>query len=475
MSDQSHKPSKMPTHTTLPPATASDLESCKTSTLDEASSNPSSEQDSFLSTAEDDLGTRIGRRDAVPTFRPIEWNATSQTFTAVTSNEQRTDSVASTASTPSKGAQNKHKSHSSDGEGISPRTTIVSDPTSVSSRSTPDLHPQSMKNQEQQHCEEIRPSYSSSCLSTARNVTVQYTAELTDATKIEHVYIEQVFVVRNEEIQGEDVKNKTSIWTRSKDGCIRLEQRRKYTAPDQRPMITNKTLLVETRNVTLALPDYDDPCKIVVPIQVLAHRCTNDDLAGRKEADSMTYIFSCEEDCIQFQQALFGCTLLASFKTKKTIRVHETLHLLCPDEQMCDTKVLRVWRDEDSGAIILTIRYAKSYRLGPMIFCLNDKSAPLSLVGKDCDQVTFRGLQTMENQFKPLRKRLRRCLRVLGIKETISVQMEFDEKEEKTFFMNLVRMAQYNNMIEIPDELKLIITTLQQAQIIIGETVGDGC
>src|ERR1700761_6342125 len=78
---------------------------------------------------------------------------------------------------------------------------------------------------------------------------------------------------------------------------------------------------------------------------------------------------NCMAAATTFQNMLFGHTLLDTFKSEKTTRIHDGLAgALSYQEQMCAMENLRLWDDESTGAVMAMIHYSAQFRGGYLTF-----------------------------------------------------------------------------------------------------------
>lgn len=95
-----------------------------------------------------------------------------------------------------------------------------------------------------------------------------------------------------------------------------------------------------------------------------------------------------------FQNELMGRTLLATFRTEKTMRIHEGLgKSFSYAEQLCGLENLRVWEDNDTGAIIALIHFSADFRNGYLAFYLNSALNPIRVKDDGNREVKIKGLR----------------------------------------------------------------------------------
>ena len=168
-----------------------------------------------------------------------------------------------------------------------------------------------------------------------------------------------------------------------------------------------------------------------------------------------------------------GRTLLATFRTEKTMRIHEGIgKSFSYAEQMCGLENLRVWEDNDTGAIIALIHFSADFRNGYLAFYLNSSVNPLKVKEDGNREVKIKGLRVpIDKGDKAMRKD-----RVVAGNEQASVKgkarskegeggkkiekervisgakIEFASEMEKREFLEMCREMQ-RHLIELPDLL----------------------
>lgn len=169
-----------------------------------------------------------------------------------------------------------------------------------------------------------------------------------------------------------------------------------------------------------------------------------------------------------FQNELMGRTLLATFRTEKTMRIHEGLSKsFSYAEQMCGLENLRVWEDNDTGAIIALIHFSADFRDGYLAFYLNSSVNPIKVKDDGNREVKIKGLRVpIDRGDRAMRKDSVAEAAVKGKgKEKVGnekavekgkvisgAKIEFATDMEKKEFLEMCKEMQ-RNMIELPDLL----------------------
>jgi hypothetical protein len=162
-----------------------------------------------------------------------------------------------------------------------------------------------------------------------------------------------------------------------------------------------------------------------------------------------------------------GRTLLATFRTEKTMRIHEGLSKsFSYAEQMCGLENLRVWEDNDTGAIIALIHFSADFRNGYLAFYLNSSVNPIKVKDDGNREVKIKGLRVpIDRGDRAMRKdSVAEAAAVKGKgKEKVGsgkavekekvisgAKIEFATEVEKKEFLEMCKEMQ-KDMIELPD------------------------
>ena len=149
-----------------------------------------------------------------------------------------------------------------------------------------------------------------------------------------------------------------------------------------------------------------------------------------------------------------GRTLLATFRTEKTLRMHSGLSKsFAYAEQMCGLETLRVWQDNDTGAVIALIHFSADFRNGYLAFYLNASNTPISVKDDGSRQVKIKGLRvpiegparSNSNSSRGKKKHADKEDRVIS-----GAKIEFATDMEQREFMELCKAMQ-GQLIELPE------------------------
>ncbi|KAI4610079.1 uncharacterized protein J4E87_010915 [Alternaria ethzedia] len=171
----------------------------------------------------------------------------------------------------------------------------------------------------------------------------------------------------------------TSVWAFSDDNTTRVELR------------------MEDDQMYIPYSSYFNPAKasITVLCELIFHDVKHGNRPVRVEKTSwVNYVFDSPQAAALFQNELMGRTLLATFRTEKTMRIHEGLSKsFSYAEQMCGLENLRVWEDNDTGAIIALIHFSADFRNGYLAFYLNSSVNPIRVKDGGDREVKIKGLR----------------------------------------------------------------------------------
>ncbi|KZM19320.1 hypothetical protein ST47_g9550 [Ascochyta rabiei] len=171
----------------------------------------------------------------------------------------------------------------------------------------------------------------------------------------------------------------TSIWAFSDDNNVRVE------------------LKMEDDEMYIPYLSYFSPAKVsmTVACELRFHDVRyGNRLIKTAKTTWVNYVFEDAQAAALFQNEIMGRSLLATFRTSKTMRIHEgTLASFAYAEQMCALENLRVWEDTDTDAIIGLIHFSASFRAGYLAFYLNSSTHPVKVQSVSGREVKIKGLK----------------------------------------------------------------------------------
>ncbi|KAI4608243.1 hypothetical protein J4E80_009253 [Alternaria sp. BMP 0032] len=223
-------------------------------------------------------------------------------------------------------------------------------------------------------------------LSQTRGSLVEYSHRINqdDPRDVEMIQASEecrIAVVRKRVTDSETkaVRVVTSVWAFSDDNTTRVELR------------------MEDDQMYIPYSSYFNPAKacITVLCELIFHDVKHGNRPVRIEKTSwVNYVFDSPQAAALFQNELMGRTLLATFRTEKTMRIHEGLSKsFSYAEQMCGLENLRVWEDNDTGAIIALIHFSADFRNGYLAFYLNSSVNPIKVKDGGDREVKIKGLR----------------------------------------------------------------------------------
>jgi hypothetical protein len=148
------------------------------------------------------------------------------------------------------------------------------------------------------------------------------------------------------------------------------------------------------------------------------------------------------------------------------MRIHEGLGAAFTyAEQMCALENLRVWEDNDTGAIIGLIHFSAEFRAGYLAFYLNSSINPIKVKDDGSREVKIKGLRVpIDRGDKAMRKdsvvaasdkskgKEGEMKRVDSKKVISGAKIEFATDREKQEFLAMCKEVQ-KELIELPDLL----------------------
>ncbi|KAJ6281942.1 hypothetical protein J3E71DRAFT_381382 [Bipolaris maydis] len=178
-----------------------------------------------------------------------------------------------------------------------------------------------------------------------------------------------------------------SIWVFSDDTQVRMELR------------------MQDEHMYIPYASYFSPAKvsITVPCELRFYDVVHAAGPARTAQTSwVNFVFDSPQCSALFQNELMGRTLLATFRTEKTLRTHSGLSKpFAYAEQMCGLETLRIWHDNDTGAVIALLHFSADFRKGYLAFYLNSARDPLTVKDDGVRQVKIRGLKVPVHAARP--------------------------------------------------------------------------
>ena len=215
-------------------------------------------------------------------------------------------------------------------------------------------------------------------------------------------------VTKRQKLSTGETRFITSIWALSDDRTVRLEQERKPPPPPPLPLPHHlpspplprtpnpnpfRRTVADSEQV-IPYTVWGNTTKVVLrlPADLKFHSSIPDHPPTATASTSwLNYNFPSSTASTQFQTALMGKTLLLSVKTKRTMRIHDGLvaGTFAYQEQMCGLENLRIWRDDQTEAVVVLVHYSAQFRDGYLAFHLNSARDPVRIKeeGEKCVRV----------------------------------------------------------------------------------------
>ncbi|KAF2841719.1 hypothetical protein M501DRAFT_1000998 [Patellaria atrata CBS 101060] len=265
-------------------------------------------------------------------------------------------------------------------------------------------------------------------------------------------------VRRRDVLSNESVRIITSIWVFSDDRTVRMQQKRKTPqAVRYYYVILTLTPLVADGIEAIPYASYFSPEKIsiAIPTEIKFHDSHYDAKPLKVvKTNWINYVFSNERSANLFQAEIFGRSLLGSYKTEKTLRIHDGFSgVLAYQEQMCALENLRLWEDEGTSGVLAMIHFSAHFRNGYLAFYLNSSSTPVRVKDEGGKEVKIKGLSIpLTEQGKMQRRSSVTARRASEDRKRVicGARVEFATENEKMSFLAKVKEVQ-RTMIALPD------------------------
>jgi len=151
---------------------------------------------------------------------------------------------------------------------------------------------------------------------------------------------------------------------------------------------------------------------------------------------------------------------MASYKTEKTLRVHEGVGKVIKfEEQMCAMETLRLWEEEESGAVVGMLHFSAQFRNGYMMFYLNSADHPVRIRDEGGRSVKVKGLHIPLEPDRRVERSHSMNEKNQGRRKSdaskliTGAKIEFASENEKVEFIGMVTQVQ-RQMIEGLQEMR---------------------
>ncbi|KAK5133177.1 hypothetical protein LTR08_008113 [Meristemomyces frigidus] len=261
----------------------------------------------------------------------------------------------------------------------------------------------------------------------------------------------------------------TSIWILSDDGEVRCQQK------------------LSDANETVPYCSYFDALKVSLPptdgaILLNFHAAQwGDAVRDQKKTNWVNYVFVSESDAMAFQSAVFGRTLIGSYRTTKTTVIHDGLKgAFAFEEQFANIEILRLWEDDGlstpgaAGGVIALLHVSSNFGDGWARWWINSskqqvqvredgtkyakvKGIDVTVVRPSTSSLAAdksRKLSTTDEGLHRVETRLDMC-RPQGsnrtqVKRVTGIRIEFKTEEERAAFVSASKRVQQRT-IALPD------------------------
>lgn len=175
----------------------------------------------------------------------------------------------------------------------------------------------------------------------------------------------------------------TSVWCLSDDGQIRLQQKLpelQETVPYSSYFEPEKVSLQQSTDTPIALRLHGEEW--------------GETLKEEIKTNWVNYYFVSSSDAVAFQSAVFGRTLIGSFRTTKTTVIHDGLKgAFAFEEQFANIETLRLWEDiEEPGAVVALMHYSSNFGEGWARWWLNNSRQPIKIREDGAKHVKVKGI-----------------------------------------------------------------------------------
>jgi hypothetical protein len=198
----------------------------------------------------------------------------------------------------------------------------------------------------------------------------------------------------------------------------------------------------------------------------------------------INYIFATENDAVAFQSAVFGRMLIGSFRTTKTIVIHQGIKgAFAFEEQFANIEVLRLWEDDGvatpgaQGGIMALLHVSSNFGEGWAKWWINSSKQQVRVKGEGLKNARLKGLDitvvkpsgtgvsTAEKIRHPgsgsptLLQRVdtkdslnapQVPMKKIPVKRVTGIKIEFKEEEERLRFVEASQQLQ-EKMLPLPD------------------------
>ncbi|QIW99389.1 hypothetical protein AMS68_004907 [Peltaster fructicola] len=266
----------------------------------------------------------------------------------------------------------------------------------------------------------------------------------------------RIFVIRKRENRPSGgFKVISAIWAISDDGTVRVQQQLSEYAE------------------TVPYCSYFQPEKVSLPptygdmVLRFHPEVWGEDLQKESRSNWINYIFESEEGANQFQSAIFGRTLLGSFRTTKTTVIHDGFKgAFALEEQFANIEVLRLWEDDGvttagaGGGVLALMHLGSNFGEGWARWWMNSSKQHVRVKDEQTKFARIKGIdirtvkpgasaEKARQASIPADESVPRKKSTLE-KRVTGVRIEFKNEEERARFVELAKRVQ-ERMLPLPD------------------------
>ncbi|KAL9037202.1 MAG: hypothetical protein Q9214_005805 [Letrouitia sp. 1 TL-2023] len=186
----------------------------------------------------------------------------------------------------------------------------------------------------------------------------------------------------------------TSIWTLSHDRKVRMQQQRKPSL--NLSHLPSDLFIVFDDIEVIPYTVWGNTTSVVicVPTELKFHDVDiKDKPLSLSKTSWVSYHFKDEDSSRIFQSALMWKRLSHSYRTHRTLRVHDGIFSsFAFQEQLCGLENLRLWKDEEGRFTTAMVHYTPSFREGYLVFRLCGPGTTVSVRDDGEKWIKIKGL-----------------------------------------------------------------------------------
>ncbi|KXT14486.1 hypothetical protein AC579_840 [Pseudocercospora musae] len=288
----------------------------------------------------------------------------------------------------------------------------------------------------------------------------RYQVEMLEACKESRVFV----IRKRENCEHGGTKVVSSIWCISDDGDVRLQQKLsgiQETVP--------YCSYFESEKVSLQPDDPKEDIALKFHSEEWGHM-----LKEEKKTNWVNYYFVSENDAVAFQSAIYGRMLMGSYRTTKTIVLHEGLKgAFAFEEQFANIEMLRLWEDDGvstpgaTGGVLALMHISSNFGEGWARWWINNSKQQVKIKEDGARYAKVKGIDvkvvrpgTTAAQIERTRAasfageevaRIQAATkRTAMLKQVGGIRIEFKSEEERNAFVSMAKNCQ-ERLIPLPE------------------------